>query len=368
MERGEGEVLELPLDRVDPEAVRQRGEDLERLPSLLLLLLLRERADRAHVVEAVGQLDQDHPDVGGHRDHHLAVVLGLPLVAALEGDLGELGDAVDQLRDLIAEVVADLVEAGAGVLDRVVEERRAERRGVEAKAGADPRHAEGVGDEVLAGLALLARVALAGEGEGALDLLAVDGLRGVGLCSSITAKRSPSRARWSAVSSRVIESARGVLDAADGLSDAGVAAAIRIAHGTVAGEASPLSVSVTPVLLLAGIGWPPGVWRDRPRRPGIAPDRSSPRIRPAARGRRDRTAIRTARARREPARTGRRSRACADSRRRPRGSSAGPRPRPLPRPRRAPARSPRSRPAAPTPWPRRRSVSWSSAGPQARWR
>ena len=110
VQRREGEVLELPLDRVDAEPVRQRRVDLERLLGLLDLLLLRHRVERAHVVQAVGELDQDDPDVRGHRDHHLAVVLGLRLVARLERDAGELGHAVDQARDLLAERLADLVE------------------------------------------------------------------------------------------------------------------------------------------------------------------------------------------------------------------------------------------------------------------
>ena len=130
--------------------------------------------ERAHVVEAVGQLDQDHPDVGGHRDHHLAVVLGLLLVAALEGDAGELRDAVDELGDVVAEALAHVVERRARVLDGVVQQRRADRLGVEAHAGADLRHADRVGDELLARLAALVGVALAGEGERLADALEVD--------------------------------------------------------------------------------------------------------------------------------------------------------------------------------------------------
>ena len=104
MQRLEGEVLELPLDRVDAEPVRDRRVDVERLARLVDLLLLRHRVDRAHVVQAVGELDQDDPDVRGHRDHHLAVVLGLRLVARLEGQPGQLGDAVDEPGDLLAEL------------------------------------------------------------------------------------------------------------------------------------------------------------------------------------------------------------------------------------------------------------------------
>jgi hypothetical protein len=174
VQRGEREVLELPLHRVDAEPVRDRRVDLEGLLGLLDLLLLRHGADRAHVVQAIGELDEDDPDVRGHRDHHLAVVLGLRLVAARERDAGELRDAVDERRDLVAEALADLLERGARVLDRVVQQRGAQRLGVEAQAGADLRDADRVDDEVLARLAALVGVVLAGEEEGVLDAVAVD--------------------------------------------------------------------------------------------------------------------------------------------------------------------------------------------------
>ena len=179
VERGEREVLELPLDRVDAEPVRERGEDLERLPRLLLLLVLRHRADRAHVVQAVGELDQDDPDVAGHRDHHLAVVLRLAVVAALEGDARELRQAVDELGDLVAELLLHLVERRARVLHRVVQERGAQRGRVEPHARADLGHADGVDDEVLAACPALVRVALAREEERALDGVALDLLGGL---------------------------------------------------------------------------------------------------------------------------------------------------------------------------------------------
>ena len=203
VQRREREVLELPLDRVDAEPVRQRGEDLERLLRLLLLLLLRHRVDRAHVVQPVGELDQDDPDVRGHRDHHLAVVLGLAVVAALEGDPGELRDAVDELRDLLAELVAHLVERRARVLDRVVQQRRAQRAGVEAHARADLRHADRVHDEVLAARAALVGVALAGEHEARSRPACGRPSRPPrSACSSTTANRSPSSTRCSSVSVR----------------------------------------------------------------------------------------------------------------------------------------------------------------------
>ena len=113
----EGEILELPLERVDAEPVRERRVHLERLLRLLHLLLLAEVLDRAHVVEAVGELDQDHAHVLRHRHDHLAVVLGLGLLAALEADPRQLRHALDELGDLGAELRPQLVEVGLGVLD-----------------------------------------------------------------------------------------------------------------------------------------------------------------------------------------------------------------------------------------------------------
>ena len=119
MQRLEGEVLELPLDRVDTEAVGDRRVDVERLARLVDLLLLGHRVDRAHVVQAIGELDQDDPDVRGHRDHHLAVVLSLRLVAGLERQAGQLRDAVDQAGDLLAEVLLDVAAATPDVSSTV---------------------------------------------------------------------------------------------------------------------------------------------------------------------------------------------------------------------------------------------------------
>ena len=174
VQRREREVLELPLELVDPEPVRERRVDLERLLGLLHLLLLAQVLDRAHVVEPVGELDQDHAHVLRHRHDHLAVVLGLGLLAALELDPRQLRHALDELRDLVAELVAHFLDVGAGVLDHVVQQRGGDRLLVEVELGADLGGAPGVVDEVLAGAALLALVRVRGEGEGAPEQVAVD--------------------------------------------------------------------------------------------------------------------------------------------------------------------------------------------------
>ena len=149
MERLEGEILELPLQRVDTEAMCERRVDLERLAGFLCLLLLAEILDRPHVVEAIGELDENDADVLRHRDDHLPIVLGLGLLTALEADPRELRDTLDEQGDVEAELRAELLDVGVGVLDDVVKESRRDRLLVEVKLGADPGHAERVMDELL---------------------------------------------------------------------------------------------------------------------------------------------------------------------------------------------------------------------------
>ena len=163
----EREVLELPLHRRHPEAVGQRREHLECLAGLLGLLLRLEEAHRAHVVQPVGQLDDQHARVARHRDDHLADRLGLGGRAEL--DLVELRDAVDEVRDLGPEVGRELVQRVGGVLDGVVQQRGDQRRRVHPQLAEDRRHGQRVGDVRVAALAHLPVVGALGGVVGALQ-------------------------------------------------------------------------------------------------------------------------------------------------------------------------------------------------------
>ena len=125
MQHRERQVLELGLDRLDAEAMRQRRVDLEGLGRLLLRLLGRHEAPRARVVQPVGELDEQHTDVARHRDDHLANGLSLRALAVL--DLVELRDAVDEHRDFVAELRRQRVEAVVRVLDGVVQQCGSDR-------------------------------------------------------------------------------------------------------------------------------------------------------------------------------------------------------------------------------------------------
>ena len=125
MKLGEGEILQLVLHLLHADALGQRRIDLHRLPrdAPALLGILHEM-QRPHVVQTVGQLHQQHADVLRHGQHQLAEILRLLGLVRLQLDARQLGDAVDQARDLLAEQLLDLLERGVGILDRVVQQRR----------------------------------------------------------------------------------------------------------------------------------------------------------------------------------------------------------------------------------------------------
>jgi hypothetical protein len=106
----------------------------------------------------VGELDEDDANVARHREQHLAEVLGLRLLERRELDAVDLRDAVDEVRDGLAEALGDLALGGRRVLDDVVQEGRDQGLRVEVPFGEDPGDRERVGDVRLAALAVLARM------------------------------------------------------------------------------------------------------------------------------------------------------------------------------------------------------------------
>ena len=159
----ERQVLELPLDLPDTQALGQRGVDLHRLAGDALLLLGRQRAERAHVVQPVGELDEHDADVLRHRQQHLADVLRLLLFVAARAELAELGDAIDETADLRPETLLDVGDGVIGVLGNVVQQSRHDCVLVEAELGEDPSHGQRVADVRLAADSCLGAMGLNGE-------------------------------------------------------------------------------------------------------------------------------------------------------------------------------------------------------------
>src|SRR2546421_1828891 len=104
----------------------------------------------------------------------LAVVLRLLLGRRAERQGGQLRETVDELRNLGAEVAADVLERRVGVLYDIVQQRRGDGRGIHQLLGENRRHRYAVRDVVVPRLALLAAVGLGAHAVGARDQVQVE--------------------------------------------------------------------------------------------------------------------------------------------------------------------------------------------------
>ena len=174
LELGEGEALQLGLDGVHADAFGERGIDLHGLAGDALAALgLLDVVQGPHVVQAVGEFDEQDADVLAHGQDELAEVLGLLGAVGLEFEPGQLGDAVDEAADGGAEDLVELGAGDAGVFDDVVEQGGDDAGGVEPVAGEDVGDGEGVGYVGFAVVAGLGAVGLRREDVGGVDLVDV---------------------------------------------------------------------------------------------------------------------------------------------------------------------------------------------------
>jgi hypothetical protein len=163
VQRAEAQVFQFQLDVVQAQPLGHRRVDVERLARDRAARRRRHRADGAHVVRAVGELDHDHAQVAHHRQQHLAEALGLRFLAVLELDLVELGDAVDDLGHIRAETLRDVFLRDRRVFDDVVQDGADNGVGVQVQVGEDFSRGERVGDVGFAREALLALVGFGAE-------------------------------------------------------------------------------------------------------------------------------------------------------------------------------------------------------------
>ena len=169
----QAEILQFDLDVRYAEPVVKRSINLERLVGDALTLVLAHVFERAHVVEAVGELDHDDADILCHREEHLTIVLELYILLRHVLNASELCHAVDQYRNILAEQFLHLLDGRVRVLDDIVQKRRADRLIVHMQPRENVGDMERMDDVRLAGDARLPAVRLFGKLIGALDLCGI---------------------------------------------------------------------------------------------------------------------------------------------------------------------------------------------------
>jgi hypothetical protein len=141
--------------------------------------LLRQVMQRPHVVQPVGQLDEDDADVVHHGEQHLAEVLRLPLLARRERIALILVTPSTTWAHVGPEQLLDALDGRQSVLDDVVEQPGGDRDGVQLHVGQEVGDGERVDEVWLSGMADLALVL-----EGREDVRPPEqfdiGVRGVG--------------------------------------------------------------------------------------------------------------------------------------------------------------------------------------------
>jgi hypothetical protein len=152
----EGQVFQFLIQVVEPQPIGDGSIDVQSLLGDAALLLRAHHMQGAHVVEAVGQLDQDDAHVACHCQQHLAEILGLRLGLVLELDLVQLGDAIHQSGHRLAEFLGNLGGADAGIFHHVMQQGGDQGLRIELPFGQDFRHGQGMGDVRPAILAELA--------------------------------------------------------------------------------------------------------------------------------------------------------------------------------------------------------------------
>ena len=165
----ERQVLQLPLDAAHAQTVRDRRVNLHRFERLIPLFALRKELEGARVVQAVSQLDEDNADILGHGKEHLAQILKLLLLLGV-AQHAQTGDAVDQLSDRRAKLVFDLLIAELCILNAVVQQRGADRVGIQPHLDHNLGHRNRMDDIRLAVFALLPFVRVRGALIGCTDL------------------------------------------------------------------------------------------------------------------------------------------------------------------------------------------------------
>ena len=156
----EGNVLKLVAQRLHAHAAGQWRVDFHRLLGDSQPLLGLHMIERPHVVQPVGELDQQHPHVLGHRQQQFPQIFGLGGFLGDQVELGDLGQPIDQRGDLAAEFFLDFLVGCLGILHRIVKQRRGDRRGIELHFGEDRGHFERMVEISLAGRAFLVAVRL----------------------------------------------------------------------------------------------------------------------------------------------------------------------------------------------------------------
>ena len=160
LQKAKRKILKFAANHSHAQAVGDRRVDIQGFARNAQLFFGLEVLQRAHIVQAVGQLHHDDANVIDHRQQHLADVFRLARFRRGHVNAADFGDAFDEVRHVGAETFFYAGDGVFGVFDGVVQERGRQCGGIHAHVGKDVGDLEQVRDIRIAGGAELVAVAL----------------------------------------------------------------------------------------------------------------------------------------------------------------------------------------------------------------
>ena len=138
------QIFQLQPDPVDSEPVGQRCVDVKGFLGDLHLFLRGVILQGPHVVEPVGQFDQDNPDILDHGKNHLSEIFGLIFFRRSNGDAADLCQTIDQLGDFVTEVFPYLFKGGQCILHGIMKEAGGHAGDIQLELSQDSGHFHGM--------------------------------------------------------------------------------------------------------------------------------------------------------------------------------------------------------------------------------
>ena len=169
----ETQILQFAIDVIQPEAVGDRRIDFHGLAGDALAFVVRHGFQRAHIVQTIGQLDENDTHIVRHCQQHFAKIFCLRIFAGLKQDAVQFAQPIDQFRNRFTEFFGNLFGGGVGIFHHVMQQCGNDRLNIEVQGGQDARDSNRVGDIRIAGLARLALVRGAAEFDRLADVLDV---------------------------------------------------------------------------------------------------------------------------------------------------------------------------------------------------
>ena len=155
----EGQVLQFPFDLSQSKAMRQRRVYFERFRGdVAALFFFFVIAERPHVVQTVGELDQDDAQILRHAHEHFAEGFGLLLFARLALQKRYFRHGFHEEGHFFAELGADFGDAVQGIFRHIVQQACDDGHGIHVEIRQQLRNLErmlGVGHARMTELVLV---------------------------------------------------------------------------------------------------------------------------------------------------------------------------------------------------------------------